>query len=351
MRDKSLRKPGIGKFWRRCGKTSAKAIIPLTFIFISLSLADNEYKGAIIISGSNESAFSHDVSKFKTALTDTSVGYGVPINSIYSGTNQTFNQFRDAISQMNNNAITELYIYLSTHGTLSGGIKFSNGMVSINTFVSAVTQSSSTTIHVVLDYCFSGLIYYRLSNALGPNCTVITAADETHEAKFGNGGSLFTSILARLMTDPGCDSNHDGKVTDLEALSMLRIVGGDVGFGYPKSASIPTLSEWKQIFLTLLMLCLVMGFEHSRSPKLCMGNVGIMHCARISRLIVLDRQLFPTVMQWVSAAVVLGLAGATLLFGSVSMLDIVGTLFCAPLVAYIVHLVVLAVGEYSGDQR
>ena len=153
------------------------------------------------------------------------------------------------------------------------------------------------------------------------------------------------------MENNNSDTNSDGLVDYREGVARVMKDGSsEAKQGKPQitsgSASIPTLSEWKQIFLTLLMLCLVMGFVGNQSPKLYKGNVGIMHCTGISRLIVFERAVFFTAMQWIGTAVIWGLAVATALWGSVSMLDIVGTLFCATVVAYIVHLVVLAVGEY-----
>jgi hypothetical protein len=103
-----------------------------------------------------------------------------------------------------------------------------------------------------------------------------------------------------------------------------------------ETSPIPTLSEWKRIFLTLLMMSLVLG--STRSSRLALSGGGS-HVAS-GAFIVFDRRLYCSALKWVGPAVILGLAGATAVFGPVSMLDIAGTLCCAPLAAYIIHLVV-----------
>lgn len=301
----------------------------------------------------------------KRVLLNSNLGYGVPEANIITQENVTSADLRSLISTMNTKGVTTLHVYVISHGDRDW-ITFERDSLATTAtdFATILAQSTASSLHVVIDSCNSGSLIDELQSTLGTRLTSIaTSTDANSDARFWEvpylpidfGYWYFTEDLSDFMEDQASDTNGDGLVDYREGVArVLKDGSSEAKQGKPQitsgSASIPTLSEWKQIFLTLLMLSLVMGFVGNQSPKLCMGNVGIMHCARISRLIVLDRQLFPTVMQWVSAAVVLGLAGATLLFGSVSMLDIVGTLFCAPLVAYIVHLVVLAVGEYSGDR-
>lgn len=296
------------------------------------------------------------------------VGYGVPEENIITQENVTSGELRSLISTMNTKGVTTLHVYVGSHG-YQDMITFERDILATTAidFAAILAGSTASSLHVTIDACNSGSLINELQSTLGTRLSSIATSTDADSSSWAwaweipylpidFGYSFFTDELTDFMEDPESDSNADGHVDYFEGVNRVLHDGGFfANLGKPQitsgSASIPTLSQWKQIFLTLLMLSLVMGFVGNQSPKLCMGNVGIMHCARISRLIVLDRQLFPTVMQWVGASVVLGLAGATLLFGSVSMLDIVGTLFCAPLVAYIVHLVVLAVGEYSGDQR
>jgi hypothetical protein len=116
---------------------------------------------------------------------------------------------------------------------------------------------------------------------------------------------------------------------------------------YLKPQSIPTLSEWKQIFLTLLMLSLVMGFIPARSSRfgfLSSGNVsGIAGLNMLS----FNKRLFCTVIKGIGIATALGLISAKVLLGHLSTLDITGTIFCSPLVAYILHLIILFIRDYK----
>jgi hypothetical protein len=117
------------------------------------------------------------------------------------------------------------------------------------------------------------------------------------------------------------------------------------------SQSIPTLSEWKQIFLTLIMLSLVMGFMRKTHPKAALSYGGTMLRITDSNFLAFNRHVYTSALKWVGVVVVLGLAGATVIFGHVSALDITGTLFCAPLVAYILHLVILCKNDSNKKSR
>ncbi|AEB08885.1 amidase domain-containing protein [Desulfobacca acetoxidans] len=108
--------------------------------------------------------------------------------------------------------------------------------------------------------------------------------------------------------------------------------------------AIPTLSEWKRIFFTMVMLSLVLGFVRGQSPVLP-SACGSLCIASNAYRMAYNRKLFYKAIRWVYSAAALGLAGATAVFGYVSMPDIVGTLICAPLAAYILHLVLLSLPE------
>jgi hypothetical protein len=111
------------------------------------------------------------------------------------------------------------------------------------------------------------------------------------------------------------------------------------------SHSIPTLSEWKQIFLTLFMLSLVMGFIYKSTSKPTFSNNSSL--TNLSNFLIFDVELYKKVAKWIGVVVVLALAGATAIFGHMAVLDIMGALFCMPLVAYIIHLVIMFIRDYQ----
>jgi hypothetical protein len=115
-----------------------------------------------------------------------------------------------------------------------------------------------------------------------------------------------------------------------------------------ESTAIPTLSEWKQIFLTLIMLSLVMGSVRKTHNTFVLPKGNTMLRITVANLLAFNKQLFCSVLKWVGIVVVLELTGATVIYGHVNMLDIIGTLFCAPLVAYILHLVISFMHDYEG---
>jgi len=113
------------------------------------------------------------------------------------------------------------------------------------------------------------------------------------------------------------------------------------------SLSIPTLSEWKQIFLTLIMLSLVMGFMRKTPPIFALSNSSAMFRITGVNFLAFNKYVYNSVLKLVGFVAVLGLAGTIVIFGHVSILDITGTLFCTPLVGYIIHLLVLIKRDYE----
>ena len=152
------------------------------------------------------------------------------------------------------------------------------------------------------------------------------------------------------------DSPGDGTTTDIsnstisqefrDALSKFQ-TNHENGTKCPEESlsPIPTLSEWKQIFLTLFMLSLVMGFAHRGPHRLAFANGSAMFNGAGLNMLVFDNKVYFSIMKKVGLTVLLGLAAATAILGRVSILDITGTLFCAPLVAYILHLVALRIHD------
>ncbi len=112
--------------------------------------------------------------------------------------------------------------------------------------------------------------------------------------------------------------------------------------------SIPTLSEWKQIIVTLILLSLVMGFMHKDNSQLALSSRSTLFRINVANLLAFNRRIYYSALKWVGIFTLLGLAGITIIFGHVSFFDIIGTLFCGPLVAYILHLVIIFFHSYEG---
>jgi hypothetical protein len=117
--------------------------------------------------------------------------------------------------------------------------------------------------------------------------------------------------------------------------------------GAPELKSIPTLSEWKQIFLTLIMLSLVMGFMRKTHPKAALSNGGTMLRITDSNFLAFNRHIYTSALKWVGVVVLVGLAGVAVVSGHLKMVDLLGTLFCAPLVAYILHLIISFIHDFE----
>ena len=107
----------------------------------------------------------------------------------------------------------------------------------------------------------------------------------------------------------------------------------------------PTLPQWGLIALPLLLLTagtIVIG----RRQVAMAGTEGSL--AQLSRSLgspLFVRDLFLKTLAGTLALAIAGLAVAIWLFGSVSSLDLAGTLVCAVIVAYIAHLWIVTVRD------
>ena len=254
--DISLRKLGIDKFCRRSVMASICAVISLTLIFITCLFQANPAqpgetikRGAIIISGDSEPAFDNDVSSMVNAFTNPSGFYQIPSGNVYSGGNQTYEQFTVALNGMVNSGVSELEIYLTTHHHADGTIHFADGDYPDATFVQAILAvvQSGVEVNIVIDACYSGMLYDDLTIALAsqcPTCTIISSTDEYHTSDYLEGAySCFTSWFSGYL--------NSGSLTLKQAFEEVLQYGSKCAkAGLPKGFAIPTLSEWKQIFLT-----------------------------------------------------------------------------------------------------
>lgn len=137
-----------------------------------------------------------------------------------------------------------------------------------------------------------------------------------------------------------CTVDYVGKCGSRFLAKKNHLVYGEINTKYKRVTNIPipTLSEWKRIFLTLLMMSLVMGFARSRLSGLALSSGGL-HVA-FGVCLALDKRLYLSALKWTGLVTVSGLAAVMAIFGPVSALDLTGTLCCAPLAAYIIHLVI-----------
>ena len=149
-------------------------------ILISFGFLIAGNSGAIIVSGSSDKYSENDIDFMESVLTNTTYGYAVPPNNIIKEHNITWSDFKGAIEEMNNQGISELHLYLTTHGEESGLFQFNNDIVETNAIVNAVQSSDALTIHIIVDACYSGLLYNGLKSLIGTNGTIITSADENH---------------------------------------------------------------------------------------------------------------------------------------------------------------------------
>jgi|GEM_PF-4584820 len=107
------------------------------------------------------------------------------------------------------------------------------------------------------------------------------------------------------------------------------------------ATTVPTLSEWGRIIMFLLLSASGLSFVLLRHPRPAFsssfglsGLVGI-HLGRA-----FDLRTFSKVLALTWGVILIG-AGATWIFGSITALDLAGSLICGAILAFIAHLFIL----------
>jgi hypothetical protein len=298
----------------------------------------------------------------RSALMDTNYGPGISSINILQNQDEeasSFNDFKSYISTMNSKNIDTLYILVSAHG-FKNGLALKDDLITANDFADSIASSTAQEINMIITSCYSGSLVDELQDKINVEGYIITAADSNHRSKRwvyednSDGNSFIIEDFANFLVDPATDTNQDHENDFKEVFNRVRSHGRpESTIGMPvitdyESYPIPTLSEWKQIFLTLFMLSLVMGFMRTTHSTFALSNGSIMHKITGANLLVFNKKLFYPVLKWLGSVVIFGFAGVIVVFGHVKMLDIIGTLFCAPLVAYILHLVISFVHDCEG---
>lgn len=131
-----------------------------------------------------------------------------------------------------------------------------------------------------------------------------------------------------------------------EDRSIVRVRTLDI---HVISLPVPTLSEWGAIIMSFLLLTVGMMFIVRSRPMIAEANMTSDYAGFIKWT---TRSLFvPAIFSKVLAltlgAVLAGFAVITWLSGRISALDIGGTMLCALIFAYVVHLLIVAAKDYQ----
>jgi hypothetical protein len=118
-----------------------------------------------------------------------------------------------------------------------------------------------------------------------------------------------------------------------------------VMLNYNNSTSIPTLSEWKRIFLVLFIMSSSIAFIRHRkyvsvATESTNNSINKFQWGKA----VFENNNYQMVFKWNGAAIILGtlLIGMSLIgmsYQKITFLDIIGLLICSPLLAYIINAI------------
>lgn len=113
--------------------------------------------------------------------------------------------------------------------------------------------------------------------------------------------------------------------------------------------TVPTLSEWGMIILALLLL--TVGTVFIVQHRAIRAEVTVGCQAQINRMMnqtLFAPSIFGKVLFWVVLGIILGFTIIIWVAGSISAMDIGGTMLCALILTYLIHLLVLtARGSWS----
>ena len=167
----------------------------------------DENDGAIIISGKSTPAFNGDVSRYYTAATSND-GLGISTGNIILIEGASLSDFNQAITTMNNNGISNLYIHVSSHG-LENKILLGGQRVSADDFAEAISNSEAENLTVTIAACYSGSLINEISSATeGKNLSIFTSSDEKEDSYYftakdeNDGYFFFTKELLEYLMDP-----------------------------------------------------------------------------------------------------------------------------------------------------
>ena len=103
------------------------------------------------------------------------------------------------------------------------------------------------------------------------------------------------------------------------------------------TTGIPTLSEWKRIFLTLFIVASGIAFMRYRQYAPAQFVEGLDKSKPIRGAAIFEGASFRQISIWCSISAIIGMILILILYGKVTSLDILGIIICSPLLAYILN--------------
>jgi len=143
-------------------------------------------------------------------------------------------------------------------------------------------------------------------------------------AQFGPGGD---NIIRLRGLNKNAEGGGNWMGMDYHALEIEEAPG-----------AIPTLSEWGLIILSLLLVTVGVVHIRRQQPAMAMAGAGApVQSNESSGMSLFNRDAFGKCLTATWALSILGLGVAIWIMGSIPMRDIIGTMICATIVAYLVH--------------
>jgi hypothetical protein len=170
-----------------------------------------------------------------------------------------------------------------------------------------------------------------------PSLAPLNPGDPPRDVSIKFGTAFFECV--------GCGTNVARLIVRTEELGPVECQFQVIVNAFGGGRSVPTLSQWGLIIMSLLLLTAGTIFIMRRGPVIAQTATAGGYCTQRGRPALFERKVFLRVGGAMLPLCLIGLAIAGWASDGVETLDVAGTLLCTLIVAYIVHLLALTARE------
>lgn len=306
---------------------------------------------AIIIGSDSSSLVETSMNNFQSAIANSVTGPGIPTGNIIWDSSCPYSDFVGHINTMNSNNAENLYVFMVMHGDQQGAV-LDGEWHSNEDIADAIGQSTATNVNVVTESCYDGALVDELQET-GVVDTLVTATDGEHPAHgwdfvvYTIGGS-FSKKLSDFWQD-GTDTTTLEEAYEkviYEECAWWDIICKEVKEQGPtinhSGPGIPSLSEWKRIFLILFLISSSFAFIRYREHSLASATlIGESLSGKQWGKAIFENGNRRSIAKWHVRAIIAGTILVGIFYREITFLDVIGILVCSPFLAYIMQVLLL----------
>jgi hypothetical protein len=152
-------------------------------------------------------------------------------------------------------------------------------------------------------------------------------------------GALEGALIAGMAYSAKCSLGQLFSVIFSGSCSSETAVAGMTSSAGQTSTNIPTLSEWKQIFLTLFIIASGIAFLRYRQYVPVHGSKGNSYTRASWGSALFEGVVLKNVPAWCLISIIISTILILFIYRELTFLDAVGIIVCSPLLAYILNAI------------